>query len=172
MSLNTQYLVLFKNPRDQQQVAVLARQMYPDKSKYFLHKFQEATSKPYGYLFIDLKQETPDDKRLKTNVIKGGDDVMQPQLTVSRQEDNTYFKMANASCIDCGTLFASPMDVQHHLRWGCPEDEEPSTKKMKFEEGSWDESADESTDESGWENLTQKAYDAHNEGILGKSQKV
>ena len=68
MSLNTQYLVLFKNPRDQQQVAVLARQMYPDKTKYFLDKFREATSKPYGYLFIDLKQETPDSLRLKTNI--------------------------------------------------------------------------------------------------------
>ena len=36
MSLNSQYLVLFNNPRDQQQVMVLARQMYPGKSEKFL----------------------------------------------------------------------------------------------------------------------------------------
>ena len=35
MSLNSQYLVLFNNPRDQQQVMVLARQMYPGQSEKF-----------------------------------------------------------------------------------------------------------------------------------------
>ena len=29
MNLNSQYIVLFKNPRDRQQMAILARQMYP-----------------------------------------------------------------------------------------------------------------------------------------------
>ena len=33
MSLNSQYLVLFNSPRDQQQVMVLARQMYPGQSE-------------------------------------------------------------------------------------------------------------------------------------------
>ena len=36
MSLNSQYLVLFNNPRDQQQVMVLARQMHAGKSEKFL----------------------------------------------------------------------------------------------------------------------------------------
>ena len=59
MSLNSQYLVLFNNLRDQQQVMVLARQMYPGQSAYKM-----ATSKPYGYLAIDLKPDTPNDKHL------------------------------------------------------------------------------------------------------------
>ncbi len=73
MNLNSQYLVLFKNPRDRQQVAVLARQMYPQRWQYFMDKFQEATSKPYGCLLIDLKQETSESNRLKDGVmaIKG-----------------------------------------------------------------------------------------------------
>ena len=57
MNLNSQYLVLLKNPRDRQQVAVLARQMYPNKANYFLERFQKATSEPYGYLLVDLKKE-------------------------------------------------------------------------------------------------------------------
>ena len=39
MNLNSQYLLLFKKTRDRQQVAVLARQMYPNKANYFLERF-------------------------------------------------------------------------------------------------------------------------------------
>ena len=61
MSLNTQYIVLFKNPHDQQQVAHLARQMYPNNWQLFLKTFHYATKEPYGYLLVDLKQDTADE---------------------------------------------------------------------------------------------------------------
>ena len=70
MSLNSQYLVLFNNPRDQQQVMVLAREMYPGQSEKFLSSYKMATSKPYGYLAIDLKPDTPNDKCLWPNVFE------------------------------------------------------------------------------------------------------
>ena len=70
ISLNSQYLVLFNNPRDQKQVMVLARQMYPGHSEQFLSTYRAATSKPFGYLLIDLKPDTPNDKRLWPNVFK------------------------------------------------------------------------------------------------------
>ena len=69
LSLNSHYLVLFKNPRDQLQVSCLARQMYPHNTGYFMTKYQSATSRPYGCLVIDLKQETPENKRLKSGNI-------------------------------------------------------------------------------------------------------
>jgi hypothetical protein len=31
-------------------------------------KYTEATKRPYGYLFIDLKQNTPEEDRLKTDI--------------------------------------------------------------------------------------------------------
>ena len=68
MNLNTHYLVLFKNPRDANQVATLARQMYPGKSKFVLEAFEDATKEPYGYLLIDLKPETDERYRIRTNV--------------------------------------------------------------------------------------------------------
>jgi len=34
MSLNAQYMVLFKNPRDESQFANLARQIYPKTSQF------------------------------------------------------------------------------------------------------------------------------------------
>ena len=61
-------LVLFKSPRDAGQVGQLAKQMYPGRVKYMQDAFKDATSTPYGYLLIDLKQETPDDARLRTKV--------------------------------------------------------------------------------------------------------
>ena len=49
---------------------VLARQMYPGQSEKFLSSYKMATSKPYGYLAIDLKPDTPNDKRLWPNVFE------------------------------------------------------------------------------------------------------
>jgi len=68
ISLNTQYITLFKNPRDASQTTHLAKQMYPGHSKYFQEVFQDATSKAHGYLFIDLKQATPEHLRLRTHI--------------------------------------------------------------------------------------------------------
>ena len=68
ISLNAQYMVLFKNPRDASQITHLAKQMYPGNSKYFQEAFQDATSKPHGYLFIDLKQATPEHLQLRTQI--------------------------------------------------------------------------------------------------------
>ena len=68
MNLNTHYLVLFKNPRDASQIAFLSRQMYPGKGKFLVEAFRDATAKPYGYLFIDLKPETDERLRIRTNI--------------------------------------------------------------------------------------------------------
>ena len=61
MSLNCNYLVLFKSPRDSSQVNHLAKQMFPGHTKYMQESLQDATSKPYGFLLCDLKPETPTD---------------------------------------------------------------------------------------------------------------
>ena len=69
MSLNASYLSLFKNPRDVNQVSFLARQMFPPKEGKFLQEaYADATEKPYGYLFIDLKQETNERLRIRTGI--------------------------------------------------------------------------------------------------------
>jgi hypothetical protein len=70
MSLNSHYLVLFKNPRDAMQVSTLGRQMFPGKSKFLLEAFADATSKPFGYLLIDLKSDTEQKFRVRTNIFQ------------------------------------------------------------------------------------------------------
>ena len=59
ISLNSQYIVVFKNPRDVSQMTTLAKQMYPGRVKFVQEAFADATSTPYGYILVDLKQDTP-----------------------------------------------------------------------------------------------------------------
>ena len=68
ISLNAHYMILFKSPRDKSQIMHLARQMYPGQSRFLQDVFEEATSRPYGYLLVDLKQDTPEHLRLRSHL--------------------------------------------------------------------------------------------------------
>jgi hypothetical protein len=68
ISLNSHYLVLFKNPRDKLQIRSLATQMYPSNIEYLLRAYEDATSVPYGFLVVDLRPETPEHLRLRANI--------------------------------------------------------------------------------------------------------
>jgi hypothetical protein len=71
-SLNTHYNVVFKNARDMSQFRTLASQMYPGKFYWLLDAFNDATSKPYGYLVLDTHPTTmDDDERVLTNILPG-----------------------------------------------------------------------------------------------------
>ena len=50
---------------------MLARQINPGRVQEFMRSYEDATSRPHGYLMLDLKQTTDDQKRLKTNVLPG-----------------------------------------------------------------------------------------------------
>ncbi len=69
--INSSYLVLFKNPADRLTVANLGRQLYPGQGQYFMQAFNDATSKPFGYLLVDLTQTTEDRLRLRTSIFPG-----------------------------------------------------------------------------------------------------
>lgn len=69
ISLNCQYLVIMKNPRDKSQIHCLARQLYPTKVAKFVRVFEDATKKPYSYLKVDLTPQTPDHLRLQTDIL-------------------------------------------------------------------------------------------------------
>ena len=68
ITLNSHYMVLFKSPRDAVQVQHLARQMYPGKTRFMQEAFEDATAKPYSYLLVDLKPNTPEQLRLRANI--------------------------------------------------------------------------------------------------------
>ena len=69
ISINAQYQVLFRNPRDSLQISILARQLCPLNSKHFLEIYKRATHRAYGYLFCCFTQFCPDEIRYRTNVL-------------------------------------------------------------------------------------------------------
>ena len=85
MSLNTQYLVLFKSPRDKQQISLWARQMYPNRSHFFIGQFEKATQRSHGYLFVDLKQSTSEEDRLKSDIFHSVPDKTHREHQIRQQ---------------------------------------------------------------------------------------
>jgi hypothetical protein len=68
ISLNSQYIIILKNFRDQNQIEYLGKQLFKNKIRSFKRAFDDATAKPYGYLLIDLKPDTPNKLRIRTRL--------------------------------------------------------------------------------------------------------
>lgn len=68
ISLNSTYIVLFKNPRDVSQITHFARQFAPGDTKFVVDSFCDVTKKPYTYMVYDYHQATPDLLRVRTNI--------------------------------------------------------------------------------------------------------
>jgi len=69
ININAHYTVFFKNPRNVQQISYIGRQMFSKGANVLKEAYDDAISRPYGYIFIDYKQNTPDKYRIKTNVL-------------------------------------------------------------------------------------------------------
>lgn len=65
ISLNSNYIVVFKNPRDMSQIQFLARQVCPENPLYVKEAYLDATRHAHSYLLFDLCQKTPDNCRLR-----------------------------------------------------------------------------------------------------------
>jgi len=71
ISLNAQYIVLFKNLRDSSQFVHLAKQLYPHNSRFAHEAYVDAMNRPYGYILLYLRSDQDDDLRLRTNIVPG-----------------------------------------------------------------------------------------------------
>lgn len=69
ISLNSNYMIIMNNPRDKIQIECLARQMYPQYPKFLVEAYEDATKTRYGYLFIDLTQDTDQILRVQTGIV-------------------------------------------------------------------------------------------------------
>ncbi len=68
ISLNSQIVVLFKNPRDTGQLSFFARQAFHQHVKEIEAIFLDSTRAPHGYLLFDFRSETPDQLRIRTGI--------------------------------------------------------------------------------------------------------
>ena len=71
ISLNSNYIVVMKNTRDQMQIRHLARQIYPGNSKFLIDAYQNATIQPYSYLLLDFTHSIATDLKVRTGILPG-----------------------------------------------------------------------------------------------------
>lgn len=69
ISLNASYVMLFKNPRDSSVIVNFARQFSPGNNGYIVEAYKDATRKAYSYLLFDLHQSTPEEIRVRSNIL-------------------------------------------------------------------------------------------------------
>ena len=77
ISLNSDYMVIFKNPRDKTQFTNLARQFMPRKYKFLLWVFEGTTKLARSYLLLDMRSETDNRYRVCARIFH---DKKQPQV--------------------------------------------------------------------------------------------
>ncbi len=77
VSLNSHYLVLFKNPRDKTQARILGQQMFPMEPGFLSAAYEDAIRRKFGYLLIDLHPSSDDATRVRTDIF-GSTVVYQP----------------------------------------------------------------------------------------------
>lgn len=68
--LNTNYVILFKNPHDKAQIEYIGRQMFPRDKNFLCSAFDHVTKQqPYSYLLIDCHQTTRDEIRVRSDIL-------------------------------------------------------------------------------------------------------
>ncbi|GFX86517.1 uncharacterized protein TNCV_3727861 [Trichonephila clavipes] len=68
ISLNAQYIILFKNNRDVGQIQCFARQLYGNKAASFMDAYKKSTQGYFNYLLVDLHPRTDEKYRLRESV--------------------------------------------------------------------------------------------------------
>ena len=86
ISLNSGYIVLFKNPRDFSQAIFLARQVSPYNTNIVVEAFLDATERPHSYLMFDFLQSTPDTHRMRTDIFPDEEDHIYVKKDVDIKE--------------------------------------------------------------------------------------
>lgn len=87
IDLNTTHIVLFKSPRDLQQIDHFGRQL--KKVEFLRDCYNKATSEPYGHLLIDLDPKTSECLRFCSNITAPGPTIFHLPSEVAR-ETNLY----------------------------------------------------------------------------------
>ena len=60
-----------------------------------MNKYTETTKRPYGYLFINLKQNTPEEERLNTDIFYGvpGKESVRCNVEVGRLIEESVIRL-------------------------------------------------------------------------------
>ena len=97
--LNTTHIILFKSPRDLQQISLIGRQL--NNTQVLKDSYEPATKQPFGHLLIDLDPKTSDVLRYCSNIVPPGPSVfyLPPAKAVitklSKERERAFYAAAN-----------------------------------------------------------------------------
>ena len=96
--LQITHIVLFRSPRDMQQIDILGRQL--GLRKQLKQWYNDATQEPYGNLIIDLRPSTPDLLRYCSNVTSFPSEIFVPnsRARISEINDKRTFRISARNC--------------------------------------------------------------------------
>ena len=69
ISLNVKYIHAHKNPRENAQIQILARQLRPKDYKWIVEAYQKVTEEPHQCLLIDLTQQREENLRYRSHYL-------------------------------------------------------------------------------------------------------
>lgn len=70
IGLNCQYILIFRNPRSQQQVKILGSQIFgAGGAPHFIDAYKKAVLRPHGFILLDLHPSTEEKMRLKSGIL-------------------------------------------------------------------------------------------------------
>lgn len=70
ISLNSNYIVMFKNPRDSSQITRFAGQVSPGNSKWVVDAYRDATKRGYSYIMFNMHQTTDNRVKVLSNFLR------------------------------------------------------------------------------------------------------
>jgi len=76
INLNSDYTVMFKNPRDETLPRTLGTQM--GNYKFLIDAYRQATRNPFSYLFLDSRSDTDDSLRYRSEIFSKNPNVYAP----------------------------------------------------------------------------------------------
>jgi hypothetical protein len=76
ISLNTQYMVLFRSMRDVSQISTLGKQLFPGRAKLLTQVYEDVMKQPYAYLIVDNSPHSNPKYRLRTHIFPGEDPIV------------------------------------------------------------------------------------------------
>ena len=105
---STTHILLLKTPRIGKQLQILGGELEYAGRDFLTSCYQQATSKPYGHLLIDLSTRCDEALRISTNICKN-------VWTVETRGNNTPLKN-NISALDCNyTIFFVSEAIQQNV---------------------------------------------------------
>ena len=93
ITLNSQYIILFKSPRDKRQIQTLAQQMEPRNSNWVVRSYNDATIKPHSYVLFDFLQTTNEEARVRDGIIPELCTVYVDQTKYVEDDINKYVSL-------------------------------------------------------------------------------